>query len=85
MKRGTAYPFTHRWDDAVEIVGFDSGPGVVINGDLWAVDVVWRGMNDHLRDLQVIWEVRDQADRKDVQHAPAAERVSHLGSGAKAK
>ena len=64
LKRATAYPFTHRWDDAVEMVGFDSGPGVVINGDLWAVDVVWRGMNDHLRDLQVIWEVRDQADHK---------------------
>jgi hypothetical protein len=45
-------------------VGFDSGPGVVINGDLWQVDAVWRGMNDHLRDLQVIWEVRDQADQK---------------------
>ena len=64
LKRGLEYPLTHRWDDAVEIVGFDSGPGVVINGDLWAADVVWRGMNDHLRDLQVIWEVRDQADRK---------------------
>jgi hypothetical protein len=64
LKRSTEYPFTYRWDDAVEIAGFDSGPGVVINGDLWAVDVIWRGMSDHLRDLQVIWEVRDQADRK---------------------
>ncbi len=64
LKRDTEYPFTHRWDDMVEIVGFDSGPGVVINGDLWAVDVVWRGMSDHLRDLQVIWEVRDQSDHK---------------------
>ncbi len=64
LKRDTAYPLTHRWDDAVEVVGFDSGPGVVINGDLWQVDVVWRGMNDHLRDLQVVWEVHDQADQK---------------------
>jgi len=64
LPRATEYPYTHRWDDAVEIIGFDSGPGVAINGDLWAVDVVWRGMSDHLRDLQVIWEVRDQADRK---------------------
>jgi hypothetical protein len=64
LPRATAYPHPYRWDDAVELVGFDSGPGVVINGDLWTVDVVWRGMNDHLRDLQVIWEVRDQADQK---------------------
>jgi 4-amino-4-deoxy-L-arabinose transferase-like glycosyltransferase len=64
LKRTTEYPFTYRWDDAVEIVGFDSGPGVVINGDLWPVDVVWRGMNDHLRDLQVVWEVRDQTNQK---------------------
>jgi hypothetical protein len=64
LKRDTEYPYPYRWDDAVELVGFDSGPGVVINGDLWAVDVVWRGMNDHLRDLQVVWEVRDQSDRK---------------------
>jgi 4-amino-4-deoxy-L-arabinose transferase-like glycosyltransferase len=64
LPRATEYPYTYRWDDAVEIVGFDSGPGVVINGDLWTVDVVWRGMNDHLRDLQVVWEVRDQADQK---------------------
>jgi 4-amino-4-deoxy-L-arabinose transferase-like glycosyltransferase len=64
LKRRPEYPFTYRWDDAVEIVGFDSGPGVAINGDLWTVDVVWRGMSDHLRDLQVIWEVRDQTDQK---------------------
>jgi hypothetical protein len=64
LPRETEYPYTYRWDDAVEVVGFDSGPGVVINGDPWTVDVVWRGMNDHLRDLQVIWEVRDQADQK---------------------
>jgi hypothetical protein len=64
LARDTEYPYAYRWDDAVEVVGFDSGPGVVINGDLWTVDVVWRGMNDHLRDLQVVWEVRDQADQK---------------------
>jgi 4-amino-4-deoxy-L-arabinose transferase-like glycosyltransferase len=64
LPRAPEYPFSYRWDDAVELVGFDSGPGVVINGDLWPVDVVWRGMSDHLRDLQVIWEVRDQAGRK---------------------
>jgi 4-amino-4-deoxy-L-arabinose transferase-like glycosyltransferase len=64
LNRTTEYPYSYRWDDAVEIIGFDSGPGVVINGDLWPVDVVWRGMSDHLRDLQVIWEVRDQNDKK---------------------
>jgi 4-amino-4-deoxy-L-arabinose transferase-like glycosyltransferase len=64
LKRTTEYPYSYRWDDAVEIVGFDGGPGVAIDGDLWAVDVVWRGMSDHLRDLQVIWEVRDQTDQK---------------------
>jgi len=64
LPRATEYPYAYRWDDAVEVVGFDSGPGVVINGDLWTADVVWRGMNDHLRDLQVVWEVRDQNDQK---------------------
>ncbi len=64
LKRAPEYPYPYRWDDAVELVGFDSGPGVVINGDPWTVDVIWRGMNDHLRDLQAIWEVRDQAGEK---------------------
>jgi hypothetical protein len=64
LRRDPVYPFMYRWDDAVEVVGFDSGPGVVINGDLWVVDVVWRGMSDHLRELQVIWEVRDRVGRK---------------------
>ncbi|HTP07867.1 MAG TPA: glycosyltransferase family 39 protein, partial [Anaerolineae bacterium] len=64
LRRDTEFPRAYRWDDAVELIGFDSGPGVVINGDQWPVDVVWRGMNDHLRDLQVVWEARDQADQK---------------------
>ena len=64
LNRATAYPFTQRWDDDVELVGFDSGPGVATNGNLWSVDVVWRSMNDHLPDLDVIWEVRDQANNK---------------------
>jgi hypothetical protein len=64
LNRATAYPFTHRWDDEVELVGFDSGPGVATNGNLWSVDVVWRSMSDHLSNLDVIWEVRDQANNK---------------------
>ncbi len=64
LKRAPEYPLMYRWDDAIEILGFDSGPGVAINGDLWAVDVIWRGMSDHLRDLQVVWEVSDQNDHK---------------------
>jgi 4-amino-4-deoxy-L-arabinose transferase-like glycosyltransferase len=64
LNRNPEYPFTHRWDDDVEILGFDSGPGVVINGDLWAVDVIWRSMSDHLSNLNVIWEVRDLAGNK---------------------
>ncbi len=58
------YPFTHRWDDQIEVLGFDSGPGVVINGDPWAVDVIWRSMSDHLPNLEVVWEVRDHNDQK---------------------
>jgi 4-amino-4-deoxy-L-arabinose transferase-like glycosyltransferase len=64
LNRATAYPFTHRWDDDIEIVGFDSGPGVTTNGNLWSVDVVWRSMSDHLPNLDAIWEVRDQANKK---------------------
>ncbi len=64
LKRTPEYPFMYRWDDAVEVVGFDSGPGMATHGNLWAVDVVWRSMSDHLRDLQVVWEVRDQNDQK---------------------
>ena len=64
LNRATAYPFTYRWDDDIEIVGFDSGPGVATNGNLWSVDVVWRSMNDHLPNLDAIWEVRDQANKK---------------------
>jgi hypothetical protein len=64
LKRTSEYSFKQRWDDAIEILGFDSGPGVAINGDLWAVDVIWRSMSDHLRDLQAVWEVRDQNDQK---------------------
>jgi hypothetical protein len=64
LNRTTAYPFTYRWDDDIEIVGFDSGPGVATQGNLWSVDVVWRSMNDHLSNLDAIWEVRDQANKK---------------------
>ncbi len=64
LNRPTAYPFTYRWDDDVELVGFDSGPGVATNGNLWSVDVVWRSMNDHLPNLDVVWEVRDQNNAK---------------------
>jgi 4-amino-4-deoxy-L-arabinose transferase-like glycosyltransferase len=64
LNRATAYPFTYRWDDDIEIVGFDSGPGVATNGNLWSVDVVWRSMSDHLPNLDAIWEVRDLANKK---------------------
>jgi hypothetical protein len=64
LNRATVHAFTHRWDDEIEIVGFDSGPGVVSNGNLWSVDVVWRSMSDHLPNLDAIWEVRDLADKK---------------------
>ena len=64
LNRTTDYPFTHRWDDDIEIVGFDSGPGVATNGNLWSVDVVWRSMNDHLPNLDVVWEVLDQDNHK---------------------
>jgi 4-amino-4-deoxy-L-arabinose transferase-like glycosyltransferase len=64
LNRAASYPFTHRWDDEIEIVGFDSGPGVATNGNLWSVDVVWRSMSDHLPNLTAIWEVQDQANNK---------------------
>ncbi|HSD83763.1 MAG TPA: hypothetical protein VLG46_07895, partial [Anaerolineae bacterium] len=64
LQRAPVYPFLYRWDDAVEIVGFDSGPGQATHGNLWVADVIWRSMSDHLRDLQVVWEVRDRVGRK---------------------
>ncbi len=64
LRRSVEYPFTHNWADQIEVVGFDSGPGVVINGDLWTVDVLWRSRADQLPDLGVLWEVRDQAGHK---------------------
>lgn len=64
LRRSSEYAFTHTWSDQIEVLGFDRGPGVVINGDLWSVSVIWRSRVDHLPDLGVIWEVRDQADRK---------------------
>lgn len=64
LRRSVEYPFTHDWADQIEVIGFDSGPGVVINGDLWTVDVLWRSRADKLPDLGVLWEVRDQAGEK---------------------
>lgn len=64
LNREPEYPFSYHWDDEIELVGFDSGPGVVINGDPWTVDVIWRSMSDHAPNLGVIWEVRDQNERK---------------------
>jgi 4-amino-4-deoxy-L-arabinose transferase-like glycosyltransferase len=64
LPRATEYPFTHRWDDTVEIVGFERGPGTTNNGDLWLTDVVWRGLRSDLPDLRVIWEIRDQNDKR---------------------
>jgi hypothetical protein len=64
LHRGPEYPFAYRWADQIELLGFDSGPGVVINGDLWTVNVIWRSRADHLPDLGVFWEVRDQGGAK---------------------
>ena len=63
LRRPVEYPFAHNWSDQIEALGFDRGPGVVINGDRWTVDVLWRSRTDQLPDLGVIWEVRDQANR----------------------
>lgn len=64
VRRRIEYPFTHQWGDQIEVLGFNSGPGVVINGDLWTVDVVWRSRAAGLPALGVLWEVRDQAGQK---------------------
>jgi 4-amino-4-deoxy-L-arabinose transferase-like glycosyltransferase len=64
LTRATEFTMTHRWADKVEIVGFDSGPGVVTNGDVWLVDVVWGGLRPDLPDLQVIWEISDQDNQQ---------------------
>ncbi len=64
LNRSIEYPYTHRWADQLELLGFDNGPGVVINGDLWTVNVVWRGLQSNLPDLGVVWEVRDQHNQK---------------------
>ena len=64
LRRSVEYPFTHSWANQIDVLGFDSGPGVVINGDLWTVDVLWRSRADQLPDLGVLWEVRNQAGHK---------------------
>jgi len=64
LNRPIEYPYAHRWTDQIELLGFDNGPGVVIDGDTWTVNVIWRALNDHLRDLGMVWEVRDQTDQK---------------------
>jgi hypothetical protein len=64
LRRQIEYPFTHTWSNQIEVLGFDSGPGVVINGDLWSVNVIWRSRAETLPDLGVIWEVRDPSNRK---------------------
>ncbi len=64
LNREPAYPFSYHWDDEIELIGFDSGPGVAINGDPWVVDVIWRSMSDHAPNLGVLWEVSDQTGEK---------------------
>jgi 4-amino-4-deoxy-L-arabinose transferase-like glycosyltransferase len=64
LHRPVEYPFAHSWANQIEVLGFDRGPGVVINGDLWTVDVLWRSRTAGLPDLGVVWEVRDQANQK---------------------
>ena len=60
LGRSIEYPFSHTWGAAIELLGFDDGPGVVINGDPWTVDLVWRGLRADLPRLRVVWQVRDQ-------------------------
>jgi hypothetical protein len=64
LNRRIEFPYAHRWNDQIELLGFDNGPGWVINGDVWTVDLIWRSLEDHLPDLGIVWEVRDQSDQK---------------------
>jgi len=64
LRRTVEYPFAYSWADQIEVLGFDSGPGVVINGDLWTVDVLWRSRAETLPNLGVIWEVHNLAGQK---------------------
>ncbi|HZY43263.1 MAG TPA: glycosyltransferase family 39 protein [Anaerolineae bacterium] len=56
--RTIEYPFSHTWQNAITLVGFDNGPGVVINGDPWTVNVVWQAVMANLPKLKVLWQVR---------------------------
>jgi 4-amino-4-deoxy-L-arabinose transferase-like glycosyltransferase len=57
--RTIEYPFSHTWQNKITLIGFDNGPGVVVNGDPWTVNVVWRAVTGNLPKLKVLWQVRD--------------------------
>jgi 4-amino-4-deoxy-L-arabinose transferase-like glycosyltransferase len=62
--RKIEYPFTHAWNNQIDLLGFDNGPGVVINGDPWTVNLIWRSHADKLPALKTIWQVFDQNNQK---------------------
>lgn len=64
LARPAAYAFSYSWDDQIDLIGFDGGPGVVINGDLWTVSAIWHSRSDRLPDLGVLWEISDRSNKK---------------------
>ncbi|HEY4723576.1 MAG TPA: hypothetical protein VII92_17105, partial [Anaerolineae bacterium] len=61
LNRDVPFPYSHTWANQIKLMGFDSGPGQVINGDPWTVNVIWRSLKDNLPDYSVVWQVRDQS------------------------
>ncbi|HET7376913.1 MAG TPA: hypothetical protein VFK30_09410, partial [Anaerolineae bacterium] len=64
LRRPIEYPFTHSWNNQIDLLGFDSGPGIVINGDPWTVSLIWHSRTDKLPGLKTIWQVFDQNNKK---------------------
>ncbi len=62
--RTIEFPFTHAWNNQIDLLGFDNGPGVVINGDPWTVNLIWHSRADTLPNLKTIWQVFDQNNVK---------------------
>ena len=61
LNRDIPFPYSHTWANQIKLLGFDSGPGQVINGDLWTVNAIWRSLKDNLPDYSIVWQVRDQS------------------------
>jgi 4-amino-4-deoxy-L-arabinose transferase-like glycosyltransferase len=79
LKRAIEYPFTQTWNDQIELLGFDNGPGVAINGDLWTVNLIWRSHADNLPRLKAIWQVFDQNNQKVYElHRPLSSYATEL-------